>query len=244
MSKIFMLQDYMMLLADYKNPEPHKHLAEHIIISLGQEMEWQIEQEHVRCRGICIGPDILHTGEISPDGTIVFLFTEISNYAFSLNKEYLHGRPYAIMEDELIEQLVYEYTKLPMKEEQLGASILSICGITNNQKYQYEDRIREVFSYINELKTIDHSIVEELSQLVCLSKSRLSHLFKQQTGMTLHSYLAFEKLRKTHQYFSNEKNITQSCMLAGFDSPSHCAATCKRMFGISFTDVYKTIATN
>jgi hypothetical protein len=111
-----MFQDYMMLLADYKNPELHKHLAEHIIISLGQEMEWQIEQEYVRCRGICIGPDILHTGKISPDGTIVFLFTEISNYAFSLNKEHLHVKPYTIMKDELIEQVLCEYTKFPMRE--------------------------------------------------------------------------------------------------------------------------------
>jgi AraC-like DNA-binding protein len=243
MSEVFRFHDHMMLLADYKDPEPHKHLAAHIIVSLGQEMDWQIEQECVKCRGICIGPNIMHSGMTSKDGTIVFLFTEISNYAFSLDQEHLHGKPYAVLEDEVIERVLCEYRKHSIDRVQMDASILSICGVTNHQNYHYDDRIKEVLSYINELETIDGVIVDELSQQVYLSKSRLSHLFREQTGMTLHSYLAFEKLRKAYQYFGDGRNITESCMLAGFDSPSHCAATCKRMFGISVRDVYKTIAT-
>ena len=105
-------------------------------------------------------------------------------------------------------------------------------------EHPYDVRIQDVNEYIHKADIHEHSIVEELSREVCLSKSRLSHLFREQTGMTLHSYLAFEKLRKTWRYMGLGYSITDSCMRAGFASPSHCAATSKRMFGISLMDAY------
>ena len=241
MSKIFKLYDPMMILADYKNPEPHKHLASHIIISLGGEMVWKIEQEEVRCRGICIDSNILHTGVMSKEGTIVFLFAQISRYATSINKKYLNGKPYIILADDVVDRMLKEYMQNQDDKEALEIALLQQCGIDNLGNHEYEERIEEILGFISGLKTIEHSIVDDLCNKIYVSKSRLSHLFREQTGMTLHSYLAFEKLNKTFHYFYEGRNITEACMLAGFDSSSHCAATCKRMFGISLRDIYKTI---
>lgn len=241
MSKIFKLYDHMMILADYKNPEPHKHLASHIIISLGREMVWKIEEEEVKCRGICIDSNILHTGTMSKEGSIVFLFTEISRYAASIKKKYLNGKPYVILPDDVVDIMIKEYMNDQTEKETLDTVLLQQCEIDNSDNREYEERIEEILSYISGLKTIEHSIVDDLCNKIYVSKSRLSHLFREQTGMTLHSYLAFEKLNKTFHYFYEGRNITEACMLAGFDSPSHCASTCKRMFGISLRDVYKTI---
>ncbi len=241
MSKIFKSYDSMMILADYKNPEPHKHLAAHIIISLGGEMEWKIEKENVKCRGICIDSNIIHTGVMSKEGSIVFLFTEISRYAASIKKKYLKGNPYVVLNDDVVDRMVKEYQKHDDGKEILDAKLLAQCGVDNLDNNEYEERIEKILTYINELKTIEHSIVDDLCNQVYVSKSRLSHLFKEQTGMTLHSYLAFEKLHKTYGYFCEGRNITDACILAGFDSSSHCSSTCKRMFGISLRDVYKTV---
>ena len=241
MSKIFKLYDPMMIVADYKNPEPHKHLASHIIISLGREMVCKIEMEEVKCRGICIDSNIVHTGAMSKEGAIIFLFTEISRYAASIKKKYLNGKPYVILSDDVVDRMLKEYMKDHTDKETLYTVLLQQCGIDNSYNHEYEERIEEILSYISGLKTIEHSIVNDLCNKIYISKSRLSHLFKEQTGMTLHSYLAFEKLNKTFHYFYEGRNITEASMLAGFDSPSHCAATCKRMFGISLSDIYKTI---
>ena len=241
MSKIFKLYDPMMILADYKNPEPHKHLASHIIISLGGEMVWKIEQEEVRCRGICIDSNILHTGVMSKEGTIVFLFAQISRDATSINKKYLNGKPYIILADDVVDRMIKEYMQNQDDKEALEIALLQQCGIDNLGNHEYEERIEEILGFISGLKTIEHSIVDDLCNKIYVSKSRLSHLFREQTGMTLHSYLAFEKLNKTFHYFYEGRNITEACMLAGFNSSSHCAATCKRMFGISLRDIYKTI---
>ncbi|MCT4596529.1 MAG: AraC family transcriptional regulator, partial [Vallitalea sp.] len=197
MSEIFKFCDPMMILADYKNPERHKHLASHIIISLGGEMEWQIENKNIKCRGICIDSNVIHTGTIGEEGSIVFLFTEISRYAASIKKKYLNGNPYEVLNDDVVDRIIKEYVNHQNDKEILDAILLQQCGIDNSDNHRYEERVEKILSYISELKTIEHSIVEDLSNQIYVSKSRLSHLFREQTGMTLHSYLAFEKLRKT-----------------------------------------------
>ncbi|QZY56841.1 helix-turn-helix transcriptional regulator [Crassaminicella profunda] len=241
MSEIFKFCDPMMILANYKNPERHKHLASHIIISLGGEMEWQIENKNIKCRGICIDSNIIHTGTIGEEGSIVFLFTEISRYAASIKKKYFNGNPHEVLNDDVVDRMIKEYVNHRNDKKILDAILLQQCGIDNSDNHRYEERVEKILCYISGLKSIEHSIIEDLSNQIYVSKSRLSHLFREQTGMTLHSYLAFEKLRKTYKYFCEGRNITEACMLAGFASSSHCASTCKRMFGISLRDVYKTI---
>jgi AraC-like DNA-binding protein len=87
---------------------------------------------------------------------------------------------------------------------------------------------------------IPENAVPLLCQKVYLSQSRLSHLFKEVTGISLSRYLAMEKMRKGYIHFQKHGNITEAAMHAGFDSPSHFAATCKRMFGISFSEFIKS----
>ncbi|CBZ02476.1 AraC family transcriptional regulator [Clostridium botulinum] len=241
MSEILKFCDPMLILADYKDPERHKHFALHIIISLGGEMEWQIGSKNIKCRGICINSNVVHTGTIAKEGSIVFLFTEISRYSASIKQKYLNGNPYEVLNDDVVDKMIEEYINHRNHKGTLDAILLRQCGIDNSDNQRYEERVEEILYYISGLKTIEHPIVDDLSNHIYLSKSRLSHLFKEQTGMTLHSYLAFEKLRKTYKYFYEGMNITEACILAGFDSSSHCASTCKRMFGISLRDVYKTI---
>lgn len=241
MSKIYKFHDHMMLLADYKNPELHKHLASHIIVSIGKEMTLQIDGKSVTCRGVCIDSNILHTGGMTEEGAIVFLFTETSRYAASIRKKFFKEASYMVLENNTVDRMLKGYFEYKSDKEKLDEVLLKECGADNTEAHEYDMRIVEILSFISEMKTIEHSVVDDLSKKIYLSKSRLSHLFREQTGMSLHSYLAYEKLRKTYQYFHGGKNITDACMLAGFDSPSHCAATCKRMFGISLRDVYKTV---
>lgn len=206
-------------------------------------MIWRVSDDIVKCKGICIASNTVQTAKTFGNDTIVFLLTETSNYSFSLNQKYLDGKPYKILEDVVVEKMVEEYCKYLSNTNTVDDSILLVSGITNKFAPCYDERINKLIVYIKSLNTIEKSIVDDLSSYIFLSKSRMSHLFKQETGMTLHSYLAFEKLHKAFYYFTCGKNITDSCMLAGFDSPSHFSATCQRMFGISLSDVYKTIAT-
>lgn len=242
MSEFFQFDDHVMILADYKDPARHKHLASHLIFSLSGEMEWEIGTERAVCQGIVIGPDVSHIGHTGFGSSLVFLFTEVSNYAFSLRQRYLKQNSYAVLEERLVEQGRKLYYANQTRPEQADREILEAFGLDNTLTHHYDSRVWEVLRRLEEMETIPENAVAQLSRQVFLSSSRLSHLFHQQTGMTLHSYLAFEKLRKTYRYFQGGKSITESSLLAGFDSPSHCAVTCKRMFGISFKEAWRTIA--
>ncbi|WFD11897.1 helix-turn-helix transcriptional regulator [Tepidibacter hydrothermalis] len=137
--------------------------------------------------------------------------------------------------------MINKYKNHRRDKEILDLILLQECGLDHLDNHKYEERIEKALAYISGLKTIQHSIVDDLSKRLYISKSKLSHLFKEQTGMTLHSYLAFEKLRKTYKYYHEGLNITEACILAGFSSSSHCSATCKKMFGISLREVHKSI---
>ena len=49
-----------------------------------------------------------------------------------------------------------------------------------------------------------------------------------------------DDMKKGYIYYRKYGNVTDAAMRAGFDSPSHFAATCKRMFGISFSEIMKS----
>lgn len=58
-----------------------------------------------------------------------------------------------------------------------------------------------------------------------------------------------ERIQNALETLKNYESVDPDCikalasdaaLTAGFDSPSHLAATCKRMFGISMTDFFKS----
>lgn len=240
MSQIYSFDDFIIILADFKNPDEHKHLAYHIIVSLGGDMEWSIENENVVCKAVCMDSQVMHKGTVSGSGAIVIMFTGADRYSDYIKKRYLNGRQYITLDDEEAEKIAELYRKFNNDKNMLKKSLMHQFGLDESVQKKYDERISHVLSYIKNLDTIDNSIVDELVRITYLSKSRLSHLFKEQTGITLHSYLSFEKLRKTYFYiYEKNMSITDASILAGFYSPSHCATTCRRMFGLSLSEVFK-----
>lgn len=240
MSQIYSFDDFIIIHADFKNPDEHKHLAYHIIVSLGGDMEWSIENEKIVCRAVCIDSQMMHKGTVPAEGAIVIMFTGAGRYSDFIKERYLDDRQYTALDDAEAEKIAELYKMFNNDKDRLKESLLHQFGIDESVEKKYDERVRKVLSYIEDLDTIDNSIVDELSRITYLSKSRLSHLFKEQTGMTLHSYLSFEKLRKTYLYiYQKNMSITDACILAGFYSPSHCADTCRRMFGLSLSDVFR-----
>lgn len=71
--------------------------------------------------------------------------------------------------------MIEAYYRYLMNPESGDTSILSACDITNELEHRYDERISKVILYINSLKTIDKSIIDDLSAYIFLSQSRMSH---------------------------------------------------------------------
>ena len=117
---------------------------------------------------------------------------------------------------------------------------MEVCGIENKNDRMTDERIQNVMTYLKTSDSISGDIIKRLCEEACLSESRLSHLFKEQMGIALGRYLVLEKMKKGYLHYRRTGNITDAALNAGFDSPSHFAATCKRMFGISFSEFIKS----
>ncbi len=241
LTDVFYFYDHMFIFVDYKTPECHKHLAKHMIFSLGDEMECYIGDKKLLCRGICIDSNVEHTIKVCLQGMLVFLFDETSSLAFQLKNKYLNEKVFSIIDEKIVDDVVNIWRINEKSSKKIDKSILLACGLNISSMQEYDQRIATAIETIEKTEGIYKDAIEELCSIVHLSQSRLSHLFKEQVGVSLASFLVFEKMRKTYDYVMKGENLTDAAIRAGFYSSSHFSATCKRMFGLSFTDFAKTL---
>ncbi|WP_273320092.1 helix-turn-helix domain-containing protein [Vallitalea guaymasensis] len=233
-SNIHYLKDHILLFSE-KTPNKHKHFAKHLIFGVDGNLECAIGDKKVICRGICIESNVLHTVLTQNTKRIILLIDETSEIARSISYKFLRGQKYKIIDEEIVNQVSTYYYKYKDTEE-LDKKILSICDIQNFAQVNYDDRVIKVIDEIDRTESIQKDIFDKLSNIACLSQSRLSHLFREQVKISLASFLVMAKMHKTYNYNMRGENLTTASIHAGFDSSSHFSATCKKMFGLSFSD--------
>ena len=224
--------DHIMMRAEYRTPDPHSHLAVHFIAGLDGPVHCVVSGDSFDADAVFIASDVVHTAYAETGDMLVFLFDTAGSIAEEAQKQYLCGRPY-FCGDKLRE--IWKNNP-PAQADSLIPQLLGLDTVGNTLR---DERISQVLEYLRSLDEVPEDITAQLCAKVCLSPSRLSHLFKENVGISLHRYLAMDKMRKGYIHFQKYGNITEASMRAGFDSPSHFAATCKRMFGISFSEFVK-----
>ena len=229
--------DHIMMRAEYRTPDPHSHLAVHFIAGLDGPVHCVVSGDSFDADAVFIASDVVHTAYAETGDMLVFLFDTAGSIAEEAQKQYLCGRPYFCGDKETVEKLREIWKNNP--PAQADSLITQLLGLDTVGNTLRDERISQVLEYLRSLDEVPEDITAQLCAKVCLSPSRLSHLFKEYVFISLHRYLAMDKLRKGYIHFQKYGNITEASMRAGFDSPSHFAATCKRMFGISFSEFVK-----
>lgn len=223
--------DYLSMISDYGSPDRHQHLTAHFVCALSGTLKCFIGADTVECDGVLIYPDIEHEIQAT-DRMLVFLFANTSKITNLMEEKYLSGKDYAIIPADEIITIKSEYLR---GTDNLDARILKDLSLYTTEKAQFDERVTETIEEIETAETISGDMIEMLSKAVCLSQSRLSHLFKRDIGISLNRYMSFMKMKKAYEYVCAGENLTSAALHAGFDSSSHMAAACKRMFGISLS---------
>lgn len=241
MKEAFWSSDHILISKDYNSPMLHSHLAKHLIFSINNKFECKIENNIFFCKGVCIDSNIPHTVNYDGDDLLVFLFDETSNMARELEKKYLKGFHFCMLKEELSLKVVNLWKNNSEDPKKMNEEILSACNIKSNTLLKYDDRVCKILDCISKMEGIYENTISILCNMVCLSRSRVSHLFKKQVGVSLSNYLIFEKMRKAYTYIAEGENITTASIKAGFCSSSHFSNVCKKMFGLSFSDFIKSV---
>ena len=74
--------------------------------------------------------------------------------------------------------------------------------------------------------------METLAKQVFLSKSRLAHIFSEQTGITLKEYLQYKRLENACRKMLQGMNITDAAYDTGFSGSSHIAVSSIKLTGM------------
>lgn len=74
MTKMCECNNHIMICTDYADPAGHRHMAAHLIISLGTNMTVQANGSAADCRGILIPPNTVHKVDTCNSPALVFLF--------------------------------------------------------------------------------------------------------------------------------------------------------------------------
>lgn len=233
MLKVFWDKDNIAFIGNQVNSSAHSHYVLQVFLSLDEPLQAIIEDEKVSGKCIIINENVKHAFSCDNKTRISLLIEPSSNFSKELAAK-IDGN-YLICDKpdiNVIQQKAAILVNGADKEQYLSFAqdLAEYLGVQRKTKV-LDERILRLLELLQNCDCYDHTI-ENFAQCVCLSSSRLSHLFKEQIGVPLKSYILFHQLEKAFKAVLNGTNITDAAMLAGFDSPSHFAATVKKWMGM------------
>ena len=234
MNKIYWDRDKISIITDQIESVPHKHWTMQLFLSIEKNLEIGVEDNKISCRCIVINRDILHSFSTNGNMYFTMIIEPASSLATQL-VERMGGTKYCMFDNqdiEYIQNLLFCLIDSDGLREyrEFMIQLYKFLGVKEQAKI-YDDRVKDLLYEIERCNCDIHSIAS-FADKVALSPSRLSHLFKEQMGMPLKSYIQFHQMQTAFLALLNGKNITEAAMLSGFDSPSHFATVTKKMMGM------------
>ena len=239
MIKIFWDNDNIAFIGNQVNAMEHSHCVLQVFLSIDEPLQVIVNSKHISGKCIIVNKNVRHIFSCDNKIQLSIFIEPSSNFAKELIKK-MNG-DYLICDNEIdsIQQKAAILIDTNMKQKYVEfiqdfAEYLGIARISNLM----DERIVMLLELLRNCDCYDHTI-ENFAKSVSLSASRLSHLFHEQIGVPLKSYILFHQLEKAFTALLNGIRITDAAMLAGFDSPSHFAATVKKWMGMSVSTSIK-----
>lgn len=234
MQKIYWDKDKIIIITNQLEAEEHRHCAMQLFFGLETNLDICLSGKKLSGKCVVVNKNIYHSFSTANRLHISIIIEPTSNLAEQLNWK-IEGKEYSIFTNEKCNEIV-KMGYLLLHENTIEAyhnfiqTLYRDLDIKQNNRL-YDDRIRELLQYIENCNCDEHSI-SSFANRVSLSSSRLSHLFKEQVGLPLKSYIQFHQIQKAFLALLNGKSITEASNIANFDTPSHFAAVTKRMMGM------------
>lgn len=234
MNTIYWDKDKITILTNQLEAVEHKHCAMQLFLALEEQLDICVSKQTLTSRCIVVNQNINHSFSTANRLHLSIIIEPTSDFAEQLNKV-MRDHEYYICNSEECRKLQKIGTLLSQNSDMATyndfiVTLYKVLGISVRDKL-YDGRIKDLLHYIENCNCDEHSI-PAFADMVSLSPSRLSHLFKDQVGIPLKSYIQLHQMQKAFLSLLNGKSITEAAILANFDTPSHFAAVTKRMMGI------------
>lgn len=235
---IFYSDDHISFITNKIDASLHIHNSIQITVSIEEKFSVKIKNNIINESGIIINSNVSHELFGKDGWQIYFLINPESIFGEKIKRMYMKNKDfYIIPEDatEAIKELVKEKHIAIDNKAKYNKFISEIYSILSLENYTInhllDERVDKVLKYIANNNLVEVSL-ESLSKNVFLSESRLSHLFKENIGISISSYILNYKVRKAFKLIFEGNSITTSALEAGFYSSSHLTNVCKEKLGM------------
>ncbi len=215
----------------------HKHHLIAIILSYSEPFAITREDGQSELyEAVFIQKDTNHKLEAGDKDYVIFIHLDpYSEYGIQLSRQV---NPIQRLEpgsfgDVLKDCLVWfrESENNIQRTEQLLNSIVSSVLSGTTYIRVMDRRVVKCIQHIKQ-SDLEKIYIDQMAELVYLSSSRLSHLFKEETGLTVRQFVPHRKLVKSLQAMYEQHNFTESSFIGGFTDQPHFTKTFKNAFGI------------
>lgn len=203
---------------------PHRHISASVLVSYGAPFDLQVGEHWRRTRAAVVAPDAVQAldpannelwiAQLDPDSPAWLGLRQCLDGAASADLD-LPGSLQPPPRDAGCETMAAYLSALVRREEVAPARL--------------DPRVVAVAGHLRQ--TLPEQLaVAELAQSVSLSPSRLSHLFRQHTGVSLRRFLLHLKIARALANWEPGKTLSQLAAEAGFYDQPHLVRTTREMF--------------
>lgn len=238
MSRILFQNSYIIILPSFPKADMHRHPMLHLFYGSNGCV---ITANGERCSGkmIVLDSNIKHIAEADNGCELFLLIDPTSSIAEQMKSTFFDSGQFFA---KCGSSVSFCHDLYELSDDDIIAlvrELLLAIGIKPDEESRKDSRVEEVNERIISGEWLNYK-VNEIAQLVCLSETRLTHLFKSEMGISLKSYLVIRKMERAYKYVMSGEKITHAAYESGFSSAAHLAYTCKQLTGVSMREVLKS----
>ena len=221
----------------------HCHHALELIISFDTGATLHTDEGTMEGHGFLLKQD--YVDSTTCDGYAIFICISPESIlgkrlTFALGRHHvlvIKQKTLAKIKSYISDLITHDHSENEIASYITRALIPDIAKVEKN--YTVDLRIAKVLDFIN--NNVQKSFqFQTLTEIACLSPSRLSHLFKTEVGISIRKYILWSRLQRANKHFLRGNTLTQSAHLAGFSDVAHFTRTFVSTFGMSPSQLLKT----
>lgn len=228
----------VLMLAPYPQGRPHSLAVLKMILALDQPFSIRIENgDWQEAQAILLDANVTHQLRHAGDYQATIMLVPERRRGVQLQKTLLCDSKVRSLDDWNLE--TYRKSLLTCLKKrydcrrafQIAVDLLDhLNGLTQNRS-SVDARILATVDAI-QASLAEHISASALARNACLSEDRFLHLFKEQLGLPLRSYILYQRVLLATREFLGGKSLTEAAHFAGFSDSAHFSRTFAEMNGL------------
>lgn len=217
--------------------DPHLHNTLQLVFGIDKQFKLKDAQSEWRAFSAAIIRD-RHLHQLDSCGSIqLFIYLDKdTDYVKKLTEKYLNNQDIASLDQSEIRNLSTGFFKKLLVQSDCkvlmrGCQTIFEHLIGTTGTSVVDERIKKAVLFISQRHDRQFKVAD-VAEYVCLSESRLRHLFKQQVGQPIQNFIMWMKVVDSLNMILQGRQLSQSAIDAGFWDSSHMNRSYKELIGL------------